>query len=447
MSLDTTNELLAAIGIAAQDAASRIQAATITSQNAAQAQRDVAATEANAQVEVATIDTNGRIQAASIGAQAEIQAAQIGTGFQVAVAEVEAAAREAVASIEAAAQTSSAGISAQAEVSAAQAHATATVSAADAQAGATISAATTDANARTAAATIQANAQTSSATIDANARTAAATTEADATKYRADQDLAGVNTHETAETYRLNLKLAFANDKWNSLLPIVNQALGIASTAATGIAGGGFGGGGLGFHASARPGPVMGFGAAATAGTADAGDQMGVYWRRTVDAATPLYMGSGDVKTGGIGFAAGSSVADAVAATQLPFISTSGVLTPAQIQQQVNASYARSDARVAGDVAKLTQDMSGQGFSANSPILAALRVGIQGQGLRASIAGEAQIRLDAAKANADAVFQAQVAVSDQFLKQEGVLIDNDRNGVTRTVGILTAISNLIGGAL
>ena len=101
-------------------------------------------------------------------------------------------------------------------------------------------------------------------------------------------------------------------------------------------------------------------------------------------------MPSGDVKTDGIGFAGGTSVPDQVAATQLPFIGTSGVLTPAQIQQQVNAAYARNDAKTNSAALALVEDMSGRGFSANSPILSALRVGLTGQNLRSSILAEQQ---------------------------------------------------------
>src|SRR4051794_13178063 len=105
-------------------------------------------------------------------------------------------------------------------------------------------------------------------------------------------------------------------------------------------------------------------------------------------------MAAGDDKTQGIGFAnVVGPVANAVAGTRLPFISTSGVLTPAQVQQQVNSAYARNDARTVSEVRKLTGDMAGRGFSANSPILAALQVGLSGQNLRASLAAATQIRL------------------------------------------------------
>jgi hypothetical protein len=158
-------------------------------------------------------------------------------------------------------------------------------------------------------------------------------------------------------------------------------------------------------------------------------------------------MPSGDVKTDGIGHAGGTSFADQVAATQLPFIDTSGVLTPAQIQQQVNAAYARNDAKTNSEALRLVEEMSGRGFSANSPILSALRVGLTGQNLRSSILAEQQIRLEGAKANAELVLSAQKSLSEQFLAQEGVLVDHEKNEVTRTVGVISAVFQMVGSAL
>jgi hypothetical protein len=158
-------------------------------------------------------------------------------------------------------------------------------------------------------------------------------------------------------------------------------------------------------------------------------------------------MPSGDAKTDGIGFAGGTSFPDQVAATRLPFIGTAGVLTPAQIQQQVNAAYARNDAKTNSESLRLVEDMSGRGFSANSPILSALRVGLTGQNLRTSILAEQQIRLEGAKANAEQILASQKALSEQFIAQEGVLIDHEKNDVTRTMGVLSAISQLVGSAL
>ena len=158
-------------------------------------------------------------------------------------------------------------------------------------------------------------------------------------------------------------------------------------------------------------------------------------------------MPSGDTKTDGIGFAGGTSFPDQVAATQLPIINTSGVLTPAQIQQQVNAAYARNDAKTNSESLRLVEEMSGRGFSANSPILSALRVGLTGQNLRSSILAEQQIRLEGSKANAEQVLASQKALSEQFLAQEGVLVEQQKNEVTRTVGVLGAVFQMVGSAL
>ncbi|SIO38110.1 hypothetical protein SAMN05444166_4242 [Singulisphaera sp. GP187] len=159
-------------------------------------------------------------------------------------------------------------------------------------------------------------------------------------------------------------------------------------------------------------------------------------------------MAAGDVKSQGIGFAATvGPVANTVAATRLPFISTGGVLSPAQIQEQVNAAAAKGDARVASEIRKLTGDMAGRGFSSSSPILAALRVGLAGQNLRATLTASSQIKIEAAKVNAEAVYQGQKAVSEQFIQQEQVLNDVERNNVTRQVGVLNAVFSMVGSAL
>ena len=484
-----TNDILAAIQIAATDASARIQAALGASSNQAQAERDVASTRSAADIQVAEIDANARVQAAQIDSQWHAQVAQIDSSWHAQVAQIEASA-----------QVTSAQTAASAEVSAASAHATATVSAANSQANATIMAASTDAAAResvaateasaqttvastnasaqvqaeqlraaatSTAATTAANAQIQSATIDAswhssvatigaNATVQAAsidagwhanvaTIESSATRYKADQDLAGVNVHETAETYRLNLKLGFANDKFTVLLPVIQEAIGTVAGAS--------GGGSIGFGAYADRGAMtMGFGSmihasgSPTSSAPSSGEmQMGTFWRRPLSMGE--YMSSGDIKSGGIGFSTGSSVADAVAATQLPFINTNGVLTKAQILQQVNEAFARNDAKTNSETLRLTEEMAGRGFSANSPILSALRVGLTGQNLRASVLAEQQIRLEAAKLNAEQILQAQGKLSDQFIAQENVLLDHEKNTVTRTVGIISAISQLVGSAL
>lgn len=304
--------------------------------------------------------------------------------------------------------------------------------------------AVTDANARVQSAQIGATATTTAAQIEANGKLSVSQVDAVASNYKADRDYAGIVLHESSETARLQLKLDFANTKFEEILPLVE---GVAASG-----GGSSSGGSAGFHASARPGPagfaplIQAMRASGTSETTAMGNEGYGFYSRTI-RETPMTMGSGDTKTGGIGFATGSSVADAVAATNLPFISTSGVLTPAQIQQQVNAATARGDSRTQSEYRKLTGDMVGRGFSSNSPILAALQVGLAGQNIRAALGTETQIRLEAAKLNADAVFEGQKAVSEQFIQQEGVLLEGDKNTITRQVGILSAVAQMVAAAL
>jgi hypothetical protein len=399
--------------------------------------------------QVAGIEAGWQESVAGIHAGGVVAAAQAEASGRIAVAGIDAGWREGVAATEAQGQVSAAEAHAQGSIGAAQASASGQVSAATAQADATKQAAVTDANARVQSAQTQANATVQVASIDAGWHAGVATTEAGAVKYRADQELVGVKYSADSETSRLNLKLAFANDKFDTLLPIIENAVGYVLGTGTGTGGGT--GGGIGFHAMGTPGPTMGFGGVLNASSelGSAGDyyQMGTYSRRVLSAGE-IHMGGGDVKSGGIGFAtAGTSVADAVAGTQLPLINTSGVLTPAQIQQQVNAAYARNDAKTTSETLRLVEDLAGKGFSANSPILSALRVGLTGQNLRSSILAEQQIRLEGAKANAELILASQKALSDQFIAQEGVLVDKDKNDVTRTVGIISAVMQMIGSAL
>lgn len=403
-----------------------------------------AGAEAAGHIGAAAASAAGNVSAATASAAGQVSAAEASANGVIGAAGLHADAQISSATLESAAQTASAKLHADAQLSSAEASAAAQVTSAQSSADGSVAAATAHATGMIQAAQATATAQVSSATIDASWHQGVATTELTGVEYRADKDYAAAVYHETAETARLNLKLDFANDKFNVLLPVIDQALGIVSGS------GGSSGGGLGFHSSTTNSP-MGFGSVigdnvSMSGQAS-GEDIGYYSYKRAGVFSPLRMGSGDIKSGGIGFAAGATVADAVAGTQLPFIDTSGVLTPAQIQQQVNSAYARNDAKTNSETLSLIESMTGRGFSANSPILAALRVGLTGQNLRSSILAEQSIRLEGAKANAEQVLNSQKALSDQFLAQEGVLVDEQKNDVTRTVGIIQAISSLVGSAL
>lgn len=158
-------------------------------------------------------------------------------------------------------------------------------------------------------------------------------------------------------------------------------------------------------------------------------------------------MPTGDVKSQGIGFASGTSIPDTAAATQLPIISTSGVLTPAQIQQQINKAWATAAAKLATDQLELTEDLTGRGFSANSPMLLMLNSALSGQCLSGQLLAESEIVYNTAKLNSEAIFASQTEVSKQFQQQEQILVDVQRNQVTQVVGIVQAVCGMVGAAI
>lgn len=400
-SADAENALLAAISIAATDAAARVQAAIQSATIQATAQTNQMSIRVAGDEAVANIDANSRQVVAQTQGSFAVQAAQIDSAWHANVATIEAGAQESVAATDAAARTSVASTSANA----------------------TISAANIDASWRQAVATTELTGVEFRATQDYNG-----------VQFRATQDYNGIVYAQTAETNRLNMTLNFAEEKWNAMLPVIK---GVASEFSSGS------GGQIGFGAHSPQGPTMHSGR--TSGSEEL--QVGTYWSKSAGLFDPPHMGGGDTKSGGIGFASGGSLADTVAATQLPFISASGVLTPNEIQQQVNQEWATAAAKAASDQLQLISDLTGRGFSANSPILQALNVSISGQALRGSLSSELQFRLGAAKDNAEQSFSGQTAQSDQFLKQEGVLVDSARNDVQRVVGVLQAVAGMIGSAL
>lgn len=476
--------LLTAINISATEASAHYQAALVSSQNAAKATVDamtlrtqadieiaqidsgwhfqVATTEADAQkyvadknhdaaVETATIDANARISTANRSAQATEhaadkdaeatkEAAKTRADADKQVALTDASWRTAVAQIEATATTTAATTGANAEVQSAQAHANATLGAAQAAAGATVQAAEIDASWHANVATIEGTFRVQTASIDAGWHQGVAETEAGATRYSADKQLAGVVAHETGETGRLGTKLAFAQNIYNDIKPMIQQIINNITAPGGILGGGGFNPTGT-FTADATPEArrPMGFNMSMGPSSAVVGDSLGF------GAVRPLVMGPLDPpQDGGTGGGGSTGATGTIAA---PYIATRGVFTPAQLQQQVNAAYSRNDARTTTQIRQAQGDLAGRGFSSNSPILDALRVGFITSNLRASIEAGSQIRLQAAQANVDSVFRGQQARSEQYIGQEKVVLEAQHNQIEQTVGVLNAVANLVGGIL
>jgi hypothetical protein len=431
MSSDTE----AAIAAAQVAAAAQYAAAVQTSASNYQAAVQSATIQAQAEISIANIRSASEQQVESTRANATVQSAEIDSSWHGNVANIEAQSR-----------ISAANTAANAEIQSAEFSANAQVEAATIGASYQVQTATIDAEAREKVATTQANATVTSANLDLTGREYTADKSLTASNYQADAGVTAAHIRDSGETERLNISLGFAQQVFGQVFPLVESTAGA-------ITGQSVGGGGIGFAVPPPSGgggasPRMGFG-----GNASPDDTYtcGTYSARRLTSKLPVVKamgwGGGDVPQQGIGFGSSpnTTIADAVAQTALPFISTSGVLTPAQIQQLVNAAVAKADQRAASDVRRLVGDLAGRGFSASSPIATALSVGINGQALQAQMAAASQLQIQSAKENADAIFAGQKAISDQFIQQEGVLNDAARTEATRVVGVLQAVCGMVGG--
>lgn len=131
--------------------------------------------------------------------------------------------------------------------------------------------------------------------------------------------------------------------------------------------------------------------------------------------------------------------------TAAPQITIGGYYTPAQVQAQVNLAYARNDARTQSQIRAAQGDLAGRGFSSNSPLLEVLKVGYAGQNFRASNEAATQIRFQAAKENGDSLFQTQQAAAQQFNQFQQVFLASEQNLITRQVGLLSAVAQMVSG--
>lgn len=104
-----------------------------------------------------------------------------------------------------------------------------------------------------------------------------------------------------------------------------------------------------------------------------------------------------------------------------PAIDANPIWNPAQTQQQVNAMRAQNDAAAAARTRSAQQGMSGRGFASQSPLMALLGVTAGNAAQAANSAGERDIRLNAAQANARHVQQGQALREQQYAsrQQEG----------------------------
>jgi hypothetical protein len=128
-----------------------------------------------------------------------------------------------------------------------------------------------------------------------------------------------------------------------------------------------------------------------------------------------------------------------------PTVPIVGVLTERQIQQQVNRQLARNDSRTQAQILATQTELAGRGFSSNSPLLQALQTGYLGQSLRANNDAETSIRIQSAQANAEQVLKATELAVTEYQAQQDSVLKSESNQITRQVGLVGALAQLIGG--
>lgn len=130
--------------------------------------------------------------------------------------------------------------------------------------------------------------------------------------------------------------------------------------------------------------------------------------------------GFGGAGGGGFGAALGATGGTGSAGSGInPAAQAPGqVWTPQQTQQQINASRAQNDSQTKAGQAQNAARLGGQGFGANSPLLAALNNQLAGQNMQTNSANALNTGLQASQMNAQQATQAaQIAAG---LQQAGM---------------------------
>lgn len=190
---------------------------------------------------------------------------------------------------------------------------------------------------------------------------------AEASRYGAQTQLQAAQAAQAGQTARQQALLDWSKQKFNTFLPYLEQGMGIAGSQA--------GGGGYGVGMPAMP----------TAPSFDPAAFM-----RAAGGATTLNV-----------------------PTHAP------VLTPEQVQQQVNSTVARNQQSTASQVRGAQEQLAGRGFAAGSPLMASIAAQLQGAGMAANANADLQARINAAQLNADQAqkyyasdIQAQAALAN-----------------------------------
>jgi hypothetical protein len=184
---------------------------------------------ADADVHTATITGTDHVQAAGIMATAEVTAAGIRSTADLQAAQIGVSYQTAVAQIRAGADVSTAQVAASSQVTAAEVSASYEIQVAEIEVSNQVQIAEIGASYQVAVATIKANADVEGAQLSATASKYGSDQSLAGSEYSAEQGLQGTEVSDAGQTQRLEIKLAWADSKWNMIWPYVQVGFGSSS--------------------------------------------------------------------------------------------------------------------------------------------------------------------------------------------------------------------------
>lgn len=145
---------------------------------------------------------------------------------------------------------------------------------------------------------------------------------------------------------------------------------------------------------------------------------------------------------GGLGPAGMATAGGGPVGTQ-PTISAGPVWNPQQVQQQVNASHASTDAETATHQNEAAASAGARGFSSQSPLVAALQGQMASAGMGQKADAERGIRWDAAAGNAKQTLTGQQAREGQYASRQSEDIERRKPYFAMQNALLSALGGLI----
>ena len=127
-----------------------------------------------------------------------------------------------------------------------------------------------------------------------------------------------------------------------------------------------------------------------------------------------------------------------------PEINVGGVWNPQQIQQRVNAARSQNDQAMRTMQRGQQEQLGGQGFGANSPLLAALQGQTAASNLATNTANEREVRNTAAEQNAKHVLGTQSAREAQFASRQQEDIERRKPYFALYGSLINSLSGLAG---